>query len=115
MQSWFLKRGYPKGLADKKLGNVKFSSKVGSEQENEKGVPFVITYQPISKNIGNIIRKNLYFLCVNKETKTIFTPEPIFFFHRARKLSIYLVRAKLYPIKRTVKKCQTCLNCRKNK
>ena len=31
--------------------------------------PFVVTYHPILKNIGNIIRKNLYLLYTNEEAK----------------------------------------------
>ena len=54
---------------------------------------------------------------MNEEAKTAFTPGPMISFRNAKKLSSYLVRAKLYPIKRTVEsfKCngksyQTCLN-----
>ena len=52
-----------------------------------------------------------------QEVKKLFTPKPMVSFRRARKLSSYLVRAKLYPLKRKVgsfdckgKGCQTCLN-----
>ena len=31
--------------------------------------PFVVTYHPILKSIGNIIRKNLYLLYTNEEAK----------------------------------------------
>ena len=55
MESWFLKRGYPESLVEKKLGKVKFSNKVGNKQQKEKVIPFVVTYHPILKNIGNII------------------------------------------------------------
>ena len=44
MKSWFLKRGYYKSLIEKELGKVKFSNKVGNNQQNEKGIPFVVTY-----------------------------------------------------------------------
>ena len=117
MKSWFLKKVYPKTLVEKDLGKVKFSNKVGNKQQKEKGIPFVVTYHPILKNIGNIIRKNLYLLYMNEEAKKVFTPGPMISFRSARKLSSYLVRAKLYPIERTVgsfkcngKRCQTCLN-----
>ena len=39
---------------------------------------------------------------MNEEAKNIFTPGPMISFRNARKLSSYLVRAKLYPIERTV-------------
>ena len=54
---------------------------------------------------------------MNVVAKKVFTPGPMISFRSARKLSSYLVRAKLYFIKRTVgsfkcnsKRCQTCLN-----
>ena len=61
MKSGSLKKGYPKSLVEKELGKVKFSNKVGNTQQKEKGIPFVVTYHPILKNIGNIIRKNSDF------------------------------------------------------
>ena len=57
---------------------------------------------------------------MNEEARKVFAPGPMISFHIARKLSSYLVRAKLYPIERTVgsfkckgKRCQTCLNVNK--
>ena len=61
MKSQFLKRVYSKSLLEKELGKVKFSNKVGNKQQKENGIPFVVTYHSILKNIGNIIRKNLIF------------------------------------------------------
>ena len=96
------KGGYPKILVEKELGKVKFSNKVGNKQLKQKCIPFVVTYHPILKNIGNISRKNLYLLYINKEAKKVFTPGPMTSSRSARKLSSYLVRAKLYPNERTV-------------
>ena len=98
MKSWFLKRVYPKSLVEKDLGKVKFFNKVGNKQQKEKGIPFVVIYHPILKNIGNIIRKSLYLLYMNEEAKKVFTPRPMISFRSARKLSSHLDRAKLYPI-----------------
>ena len=54
---------------------------------------------------------------MNEEAKKVFTPGPMISFRSARKLSSYLVSAKLYHIERTVrsfefngKRYQTCLN-----
>ena len=54
---------------------------------------------------------------MNEDVKNVFTPAPMFSFHGARKLSSCLVRAKLYPLERTVgsvqckgKRCLTCHN-----
>ena len=60
MKSWFLRRGYSESLVEKELGKFKFSNKVGNMQQKEKGIPFVVTYHPVLKNIGNIIRKNIF-------------------------------------------------------
>ena len=80
---------------------VTISNKVGNKQQKEKGIPFVVTYHPTLKNI-DIIRKKLYFLCMNEEAKKAFTSGPMIFFRGVRKLSSYLVRANLFPIERTV-------------
>ena len=54
---------------------------------------------------------------MNEEVKSVFTPAPMISFRSTRKRSSYLVRAKLYPLERTVgsvqckgKRCQTCRN-----
>ena len=54
---------------------------------------------------------------MNEDVKSVFTPTPMIPFRSARKLSSYLIRAKLYPLERTVgsvqckgKRCQTCHN-----
>ena len=39
---------------------------------------------------------------MNDEVKRVFTPKPMVSFWSSRKISSYLVRAKLYPIERTV-------------
>ena len=60
-------------------------NKSKSEINKKKGVPFVVTYHPKLKDLSKIIKDNLYLLYMNdgvKKTK--------------------LVRAKLYPLERTV-------------
>ena len=54
---------------------------------------------------------------MNEDVKSVFTPAPMIYFRSARKLSNYLVRAKLYHLEKTVgsiqckaKRCQTCHN-----
>ena len=54
---------------------------------------------------------------MDQETKNVFTPGPMATFCSARKLSSYLVRAKLYPIEQIFgsykfkgKRCKVCLN-----
>ena len=54
---------------------------------------------------------------MNDEVKDSFTPGPMVSFRTFRKLSSYVVRAKLYPLERTVgsrkcskKRCEVCEN-----
>ena len=54
---------------------------------------------------------------MDQEDQRVFTPGPMITFRSARKLSSYLVRAKLYPLERTVgsckcygKRCEVCDN-----
>ena len=68
----------------------------------EKGVPLVVTYHPLLKTTGKIIHDNLYLLYMNEELKHLFTSGPMVSFRSSRKISSYLVRAKLYPVERSV-------------
>ena len=52
---------------------------------------------------------------MNEEVKKAFTPQPMILYRSSRKISSYLVRAKLYPINRIVgcckcgsKRCEVC-------
>ena len=54
---------------------------------------------------------------MNQEVKNVFTPGPIVSYISARKISSYLVTAKLYPLERKVgfekcgkSRCEVCLN-----
>ena len=75
------------------------------EREREKSlkaVQFVMTYHPKLKSINKIILKYLDLPYMDKEVKRVFTPKLVISFRSARKLSSYLVTAKLYPTERTV-------------
>ena len=74
MKSWFLEEGYSKQIIDSKMGKVKYGKqlKAGSKQAGD-GVPFVTLSLKIMRKVS---------------------------YHSARKLSTYLVRAKLYPLER---------------
>ena len=119
MKSWFLVRGYPNNLVKEKMSKVCFSKGTGSKSKSQesKGVPLAIAFHPKFKLIGKLLNKHLHILYMDQETKNVFTPGPMATFHSARKLSSYLVRAKLYPIERIVgshkgkcKRCEVCLN-----
>ena len=77
------------------MGKVKYSGYTKRNKKEKKGGPFAITYHPSLKNRKRIINQNLYILYMNEEVKNVFTPAPVIFFRSARKISSYLVRAKL--------------------
>ena len=119
MKSWFEVRGYPNKLIEQEIEKVKFfrNGNVLRQRDPRKGVPFVLTYHPLFKSMGKIINKNLYLLYMNNEVKKVFTPKPMISFRSARKMSSYLVRAKLYPEERTKRsfkcgstRCEVSLN-----
>ena len=101
MNSWFLKKGYSKQMIDSETGKVKFvqSLKAGSKQTGS-GVLFVLTYHPKLKKIAQIMKKLEHLLYQDESVKRVFTPPPMVSYRSARKLSSYLVRAKLYLLKR---------------
>ena len=57
---------------------------------------------PLLKSLSEIVSKNLYLLYMVEEVKRAFTPGPMISFRNSRKLSSYLVRAKVYPTERVV-------------
>ena len=95
---------------------VRFNSENSRfNNKQEKGVPFVVTFHPHLKVLQRIVDKRLHLLYMNDEVKRVFTPKPMVSFMSSRKISSYLVRAKLYPLKRTLgsfkcgnKCCEVC-------
>ena len=69
MRSWFYKRGYPKGIVEKKMRKVKFSGYTRRNKREKKRVPFVITYHPSLKNIRRIINQTYIFYISMKMLK----------------------------------------------
>ena len=66
MKSWFEVRGYPKKLREQEIEKVKFfkNSNVVRQQDPKKGVPFVLTYHPLSKLMGKTIKKKTLICCI---------------------------------------------------
>ena len=118
MKSWFLKREYPERLISAEMDKVKFSIIEGkSDSKTQKSIPLTVTYHPLLKSLSSIVNNNLYLLHMDQEVKGTFTLQSMVSYWRARKLSSYLVRAKLYPIEREVesykcngKRCEVCKN-----
>ena len=119
MKSWLLKLGYPEWLINREMGKVRHSNLNRNRKIpiKSQGVPLVVTYHPLLKSFGNIIKKHLTILYMNEEVKNVFNPGPMISFRGARKLNSYLVRAKLYPLEGSVgsfkcrnRRCQVCDN-----
>ena len=78
MKLWFSQRGYPQKLIETETSKVIFSGqRVFRRTKVEKGVPLLVTYQPLLKSIGKIIYDNLYLLYMNEDLKHLFTPGPM--------------------------------------
>ena len=99
------------------MKKVKFSSCNKAQRKNSKGIAFVVTYHPLLKQVKGILHRNMYLLNMNVEVKQAFTPVPMVSYRSSRKLSSYLVTAKLYPLERIVgskgcgkKCCEVCVN-----
>ena len=94
--------------SDTEIRKVKFNIRETNRNNKSKtAVPFVVKYHPLLNSLNGIIRKNLY--------KEVFSSQPMVSFHSVGKLSSYLVREKLYPLKRRVgsykrryNRCQVC-------
>ena len=117
MKEWFIKRGYPESVIEKEMRKVHFSKQGQKSKKVEKGVPFVVNYHPLLNKLSSILHRNLYLLYLNQEVKNVFTPGPIVSYRSARKISSYLVRAKLYLLERKVdsvkcgkSRCEVCLS-----
>ena len=96
---------------------MKSNVKNRNRGKSTKGISFVLTYHPKLKPLNKILTKNLYLLYMDKEVQKVFTLKPMISFCSDRKLSKYLVRPKMYPIKKTVgsknhgsKCCEVCIN-----
>ena len=103
LRSWCLKRGYPEKIINTEVSKLKFNvDNKRSNNRQKKRVPFVVTFHQKLKFLQNIINKHVLLLYINDEVKRVFTPKPMVSFRSSCKISSYLVRAKLYPIERTV-------------
>ena len=94
-----------------------FGQKKIRELKSVTGVPFVITYHPKFREIASIIKKYQNILYQDETVKPVFTPFLMVLYRNARRLSSYLVRAKLYPFERKrdcykfgSSRCQVCNN-----
>ena len=61
-----------------------------------------MTYHPILNSLSKIVRDNMHLLNMNEEVRKTFSRGPMVSFRSVRKLSGYLVRAKLRTSQRKV-------------
>ena len=80
---------------------------------------FLLIYKirSVRNSLSKIIRGNMYTLNMNEEVRKTFSPGSMVSFWNARKLSSYLVWAKLYPLQRKIgsskcgkRRCEVCNN-----
>ena len=97
------------------MNKVKFNIDNKRSNNTKERDTFFVTIQPELKVLQNMINRHLYLLYMNDEVKRVFTPKPMVSFRSFRKISSHLVRAKLFPIERTVgsfrcgsKRCEVC-------
>ena len=97
------------------MNKVKFNVDNKRSNNTKERDTFFVTIQPELKVLQNMINRHLYLLYMNDEVKRVFTPKPMVSFRSFRKISSHLVRAKLFPIERTVgsfrcgsKRCEVC-------
>ena len=120
MKLWFLKRDYPVNIIDQELGKIKSFESSRKTNKKDKRVCLFATYHPLLWNIDRIFRRHLDLLYTDQDVERVFKAGLMASFHSARKISSYLVRAKLYPLERRVgffkcgsRHCQVCLNVTK--
>ena len=109
-----MKRGYHE-IINTEMNKVKFNVDNKRSNNTKERDTFFVTIQPELKVLQNMINRHLYLLYMNDEVKRVFTPKPMVSFRSFRKISSHLVRAKLFPIERTVgsfrcgsKRCEVC-------
>ena len=95
MKIWFQKRGYPENISENEMKKVKFPCCNKVQRKNSKGIAFLVTYHSLLKELEGILRRNRYLLNMNAEVQRTFTTVPMVSYRSFRKLSNYLVRAKL--------------------
>ena len=115
MNSWFLVRRYPDDLNGSEMKKFKLTSKNRNAKRYKslKAVASVMTSYPKLTSMNKVILRFLGLLYMAKEIQ-------ISSFQTTRKHSSYLLRAKIYPIERTVgaykyggKGCEVCINVHK--
>ena len=93
------------------MEQVKFPSGNIVQRKKSKGILFVVMYHPLLKQLQGILRRNKCLRNINAEVKQTFSPVPMVSFRSSRKISSYLIRAKLYPVDRIVVVAKNNVKC----
>ena len=80
MKQWFAKRDYPQDLINWEMKKVKFLYFENKYNNNEKGIPFVVTFHSLLKSLGSIPNKNYYLFQMNDEVRKVSPLRPMFSF-----------------------------------
>ena len=87
MKTWFQKQGYPENIIENEMKKVNFLSYNKVQRKKSKCIMFVVTYNPLLKQLKGILCRNKYLLTMNAEVKQTFIPLPMVSYISARKLS----------------------------
>ena len=126
LKDWFRERGYPEEIVNKEtkralessIGSFNNRSKKITQDDRQKGIPLMVTYNPFLCHLGHTIRKKIFLLYQDDEVKRVFTPAPFVSFRNARTLRTHLVRTEVYPVEERLvgsriffrNRCQVCTN-----
>ena len=120
MEKWFENRGYPRCMIKEGTNKVRLRGRQSSTETvtgpKKNGVALVLTFHPALENFNKVIRKHMTILHRDGTVKALFTPSPFVTYRTGYSLKNHLVRAKVYPLERTVgsQRCNKprCLTCR---
>ena len=89
MNILFQIRGYPEKIVENKMKKVKFPSCKKVQRKKSKGIPFLVTYHPLLKQLEGTLHRNKYLLIMNAEVNQTFAPVPMVFYRSSRKVRRY--------------------------
>ena len=71
MKQCLAKKDYPQDLINSEMKKVKFLYFENKYNNNEKGIPFVVTFHSLLKSLGSIPNKNYYLFQMNDEVRKV--------------------------------------------
>ena len=83
----FSETKYPENITKNEMKKVEFPSCNKIRRTQSKGIPFVVTYHPLLKQLDGILRRNRYLLNMNAEVRQSFTPGSMVSYRSSKKLS----------------------------